>query len=106
MSGENNDSGISEIDINNSDKRLSKTEGYVSQAAWSNEYFSNRISGLLLAFIIVFLFFVWIIGAGELIKYIVSVLFLTHVLFVIVRRRRLKKLREKQLSKYRQLWKY
>lgn len=43
--------GISKADLANSEKRLSKTDGYVSQAEWSKEYFGGRLLGQLLAII-------------------------------------------------------
>lgn len=49
--------GISKTDLANSGKRLSKTDGYVSQAEWSKEYFGGRLLGQLLTIICLVLFF-------------------------------------------------
>lgn len=94
--------GIAINDINNSGKRLSKTEGYVSQAEWSKEYFNGRILGqliVLLIFVVLPLYF--LIGGIWLVILVVAILLSAYIIFVIVKHRRLKNLREKQLIEFR-----
>lgn len=93
--------GISKTDLANSGKRLSKTDGYVSQAEWSKEYFGGRLLGQLLTIICLVLFFAWYFGAGYFAVYAVVFLVSAYIAVAVVKRRKLKSLREKQLSEYR-----
>ena len=94
--------GIAINDINNSGKRLSKTEGYVSQAEWSKEYFNGRILGqliVLLVFVALPLYFLR--GGIWLVILVIAILLSAYIILVIVKHRRLKNLREKQLIEFR-----
>jgi len=92
--------GISKTDLASSGKRLSKTDGYVSQSAWSKEHFGGRILGQLLALLCVGLFIAWYYGAGALAMYAVVFFVIAYVVLIAVRRSSLNKLRDKQLSEF------
>ena len=98
--------GVSKIDINNSVKRMSKTEGYVSQGNWSKEYFSFRVSGQVLAIGFVVLYFVGTSTFEDLIKNVVYGCFFIflciYVAIIVFRHRKLRALREEQLKEYSQ----
>lgn len=85
----NSEYGISINDINNSGKRLSKTEGYVSQTEWSKEYFSGKILGqivVLLACLVLPIFY--LIGGTKPVIYAIAILLLSYITIVTVKRKR------------------
>lgn len=87
--------GISKTDLASSGKRLSKTDSYESQAVWSKEHFGGKILGQLLALFCVVLFIAWYHGAGDFAMYALVFVFIAYVFVIVMKRRKLKHLREK-----------
>ncbi len=91
--GSHSELGIAYRDIKTSGNRLDRAPGYKSHQDWSKQYLGERVFGLLLAFAIFLLWFVWAFSESALVRYgvtiVIAAIVLLNIAVHIYRKRKL-----------------